>query len=768
MQIVGGAFGRRRRSLVAQNVGGASNRFHSGADLATLDCLGKKYQRLFYAYCCDPIMIQKRIVVLSAVCLLLVSLEGWTRGVHAQSRLIAGDRPGDRMISEYFRQQTQRLAENCLADIRTIDDWNGNREEYRAQLLDMLGLQPMPERTNLDPVVTGTVDMGDWVVENIHFQSRPGLYVTANLYRPKVVEEKLPAILYVCGHGGVKKDGVSFGNKVHYHHHGAWFARNGYVCLTIDSLQLGEIEAIHHGTYRYDMWWWLNRGYTPAGVEAWNCVRALDYLETRPEVDPERFGVTGRSGGGAYSWWIAAIDDRIQCAVPVAGVTDLTNHVVDGCVEGHCDCMFFVNTYQWDYSLLAALVAPRPLLISNTDRDSIFPLDGVVRIHKKVRDIYALHNAEENLALHITAGPHQDTQELRIHAFRWFNHFLKDDDSLIDIAAEKFLEPEQLQVFRDTAGQERLPSDRLNENIHESFVARELAAELPTNVDDWTETSQALHQHLETQVFRAWKQQAQTSPPVIAFDVTRDQVRLRAYDFIVQDSITLRLYLATRVGDAPLDLVVLNAFDDQAWNDFVATYATRFADVFPLASEVQPNAEGFRSTSEFLNRFPWGMAYIAPRGIGRTKWDENERKRTQIERRFYLLGQSLDGMRIYDLIEAADSLRSLEVFGEAQLWLQSQGQMAANTVYASLFIDDVERMDLHQLATDHREGPFLLNVTKRMNIPQAVTMAMERHRVVIYSDQPDDWHFARGIQQLLELPGDQFQIRDALPINEGR
>ena len=117
------------------------------------------------------------------------------------------------------------------------------------------------------------------------------------------------------------------------------------------------------------MWWWLNRGYTPAGVEAWNCMRALDYLETRPEVDGDKLGVTGRSGGGAYSWWIAAIDERIKGAVPVAGITDLQNHVVDGGVEGHCDCMFMVNTYRWDYPQVAALVAPRPLLIANTDSD---------------------------------------------------------------------------------------------------------------------------------------------------------------------------------------------------------------------------------------------------------------------------------------------------------------------------------------------------------------------------------------------------------------
>ncbi len=107
----------------------------------------------------------------------------------------------------------------------------------------MLGLDPMPSRSPLNPVITGTIETDELIVEKLHFQSLPGLYVTANLYRPAKQDEPLPAILYVCGHGGVKKDGVSLGNKTHYQHHGAWFARNGYVCLTIDTIQLGEIEG---------------------------------------------------------------------------------------------------------------------------------------------------------------------------------------------------------------------------------------------------------------------------------------------------------------------------------------------------------------------------------------------------------------------------------------------------------------------------------------------------------------------------------------------
>lgn len=137
---------------------------------------------------------------------------------------------------------------------------------------------------------------------------------------------------------------------------------------------------------------------------------ALDLIETWPGIDRKRMGITGRSGGGAYSWYAAALDDRIRVAVPVAGITDLQNHIVDGCVEGHCDCMYMINYFGWDYPKLAALIAPRPLLLANSDADGIFPLDGVLRTHQAIANVYANLGAKDKLGLLITPGPHQDTQ----------------------------------------------------------------------------------------------------------------------------------------------------------------------------------------------------------------------------------------------------------------------------------------------------------------------------------------------------------------------
>jgi hypothetical protein len=103
--------------------------------------------------------------------------------------------------------------------------------------------------------------------------------------------------------------------------------------------------------------------------------------------------------------------------------------------------MYHVNTYGWDFAQIAALVAPRPLLILNTDDDGIFPLDGVNRLFTKVRRIYELHGKKSSLGLVITPGGHGDSQELRVPAFNWFNKHLKGESTLIDKAAIKLFKP---------------------------------------------------------------------------------------------------------------------------------------------------------------------------------------------------------------------------------------------------------------------------------------------------------------------------------------
>ncbi|MGI9442951.1 MAG: alpha/beta hydrolase family protein [Rubripirellula sp.] len=656
----------------------------------------------------------------------------------------AGD--GDQLAKIYFANQTAEITNQTFAEINSLSDWTERRDQYHDQLLEMLGLDPFPERTPLNARITGSVENDGVIAERIHFQSRPGLYVTGNFYRPVKQDAPLPAILYVCGHGRVKRDGVSLGNKTHYQHHGAWFARNGYVCLTIDTIQLGEIEGIHHGTYREKMWWWNNRGYTPAGVEAWNCVRALDYLQSRDEVDGERIGVTGRSGGGAYSWWIAAIDERIKVAVPVAGITSLKNHVVDGCVEGHCDCMYMVNTYRWDYPMVAALVAPRPLLISNTDKDRIFPLDGVVDVYTRTKKIYQLYDADDKLGLHITEGPHKDTQELRVHAFRWFNHYLRDDDSLITSAAAPLFDQKDLKVFPV------LPSDENVTSIHETFVPAVGTDNLPAEIATARKLDETTSQLIRQKCFGGWPAIAEKTDPKLVAEGTKANTRVRVIDFTSQDPYRLRVYLVGPNNSTPGSLT-LHILDKTEWSSTLSGLANLVPD---HTFDVRPDASEWESIAALAKSET--IAYVAPRGIGPTEWSDEAKKRTQIRRRFMQLGQTAAGMQTYDILRATTALQNFLKNPDLLFSLEAHNEGSSWALFASLFIKNVDSLTLTNLSPRNRDAPDLLNISRLTEPPQIVLMQAARGRKLQIRNR-DEWN-----QQWADLLADNQLAEQAVKL----
>lgn len=644
---------------------------------------------------------------------------------------------GDKMLAEYFRAETAKLAERCLADIRSLEDWTSKRSEYRRQLAEMLGLDPMPERTDLKAVITGKLENEFFTVEKVQFQSRPGLYVTGDLYLPKHTDKPAPAVLYVCGHGQVKKNGVSLGNKTAYQHHGGWLARNGFVCLTIDTIQLGEIEGIHHGTYREGMWWWNSRGYTPAGVEAWNGIRALDYLQSRPEVDGEKLGVAGRSGGGAYSWWIAALDERVKAAVPTAGITDLENHVVDGVVEGHCDCMFMVNTYRWDYPQVAALVAPRALLLTNTDKDTIFPLDGVVRVHRKVRDIYRLYDAEKQLGLQISEGPHKDIQELQVAEFHWFNRFLKGEDAPVENTGIKYFEPEDLKVF------ESLPADEITSHIHDSFVAA-AKSKVPEDKEELARMRDGWMKALKEKCFAGWPEEPGPLNVKQAFSVERNGLVLKAYDFDSQETVRLRMYIWHGSGINRVECLSIETGVELAQGT-LCMFRDNFPDAFRDSGLPQPTFE-----TKIVEDPSTTHVILLPRGLGRHKWNPDPKRQIHNRRRFMLLGQTLAGMQIWDVRRALQTLRSLDEYRHASMVISGEADMAAVVLYASLFEPPLDELYLHYLPKSHvTDAPDILNVLRVLDMPQALAMAAERQRVIAGVVGKDGWEFPLAVSEKL-------------------
>lgn len=640
---------------------------------------------------------------------------GASAGISSPRRV---DRNEMGQAGDYLSARTKALQQDVVSEVNTKEDWLARRPELLRQLREMLGLDPLPVRTDLQATITGTEEADEVIVEKIHFQSLPGLYVTANFYRPKNSEKPLPTILYLCGHGAVKENGISYGNKVHYQRHGAWFASNGYNCLVVDSLQLGEIEGMHHGTYRFNRWDWLNRGYTPAGVEAWNCIRALDYLETREEVDASKFGVTGRSGGGAYSWWIAALDERIQCAVPVAGITDLENHVIDGCIEGHCDCMFFVNTYRWDYGVLAAMVAPRPLLISNTDRDPIFPLEGVVRVHAKTRKIYQLMGANEKVALQITAGEHVDTQELHIHAFRWFNHHLRGDDEMITKIAKPLFTKEQLRVFQT------LPSDQRNTTIHDQFVSSARVPTLPESIEQ--------------------------------LQVRRNAIQKMIYEKVVPEAIPEGVeageLIVSRTGEksAP-GFVWMSKFDG---SDFSA-----WADMKEGVDRESWISRQFQGRAIEVDALP-NTALVSRLAIFAAQDKLSPEKEIQLARRYYLLGETQESVEINEI---RLHLRGLSARGEARAenQLYGKGRGGIQLAIAILLENASGELVLEDPPGSHTEGPYLINIGRIVDVPELLGTLATTNKLTIHTSSPEKFSY---LSELKNKMGDKLKPIAILPL----
>jgi dienelactone hydrolase len=595
-------------------------------------------------------------------------VRAWPAG-GAQEKALAGDA----MIRDYLAAETQRLSAKFLDGAATPEVWAKVRPRLKQEFLYMLGLDPWPEKTPLRATVTGTLDGGDVVVEKLHYQSRPGLYVTANLWRPKTVAKgaKLPAILYVCGHSNRGRDG----NKTAYQDHGRWFASNGYVCLTVDTLQLGEIAGIHHGTYREGRWWWHSRGYTPAGVECWNGIRGIDYLCSLPYVDADKIGVTGISGGGATTNWVIAADERVKVAVPVSGVSDLECYVTDQVINGHCDCMFFHNLYQWEWTTALALFAPKPLLFANSDNDRIFPMSGNKRIIRRLRQCYAMLGAKDNVDEYVSKGGHAYREDLRIAIFQFFHTHLKGDTTAVKDADFKAIAGKELRVFPDD---QDLPADAINAKADETFVPV-AKVEQPTakNFPEW---KAGLLKSLREKVFRHFPEKL----PAATRLAMRD-------DYETEPGIVCTLQrLGSHEGQKGFTYLVLNPDEkpDEAGKLWQARCPEDRLEVF------------------------------FPRGSGPRAWTRKNPPNT-VERSLVLLGQTVDSGRVRDIVALINSHR---VAGRVKL--VGTGPAGILAAYAALFVPEASRWLSEILIADppttHRDGPHFLNVLRVLDIPEAL------------------------------------------------
>ncbi len=614
--------------------------------------------------------------------------------------------PGDAAIQSLLAEKALELDRNFAQDLKLLSQEPSPIPEWRRQYFDMLGIDPDVPKTSLQATVTGTMEAPGIVVEKLHFQSRPGLYVTGNLYRPAAIVsgEKLPAILYLCGHWNMGRNG----NKTAYQSHAVWFAKHGYVCLVLDSLQLGEIAAKHHGTYNLERWWWHSRGYTPAGVECWNGIRAIDYLQTRPDVDPDRIGVTGISGGGAATFWIAAADERVRAAAPVSGMADLESYVGNRVINGHCDCMFLYNHYRWPWTRIATLIAPRPMLFVNSDLDPIFPMDANDRISNRMERCYSIFGASDRFDTLVSVGGHAYREDIRRGVFQFMNlHLRQMGEPVLDAHADAqfesndreipFFSPEQLRVF---AADEDLPKDEVNTKIDELFVPIGLL-EVPESAD--------------RDAFTAWQKRAIVKIRERSLAGLPERVQAAEVLEATEDR---KWRLASEKG---IGIVVTKTISKDSKQNRTPAAPNLITLVVEDVDEVLETAWWRSRSSDSSEVF-----VCVPRGYGIAAWTRKSPP-NYVERSHVLLGSTVDVGRVHDIVSAARWLKAR--YPEAKVRLLGRGNQAVLVAYAGLIErQEIDEFHLVDPPTTHMDpaAPQFLSVLRTCDLPESIGLLFPR------------------------------------------
>jgi dienelactone hydrolase len=289
----------------------------------------------------------------------------------------------------------------------TLAEWEAHKQKLRDQILFAAGLVPLPEKNPLHPVIFGRIEHKGYSVEKVYIETLPGYYLCGNLYRPLGQSAKSPGVLVAHGHwdyGRLENQVLNSGQK-----RAANLALQGFVAFAYDMVGYNDTMQTPHdfGGPREQLW-----SFGPMGLQLWNSMRALDFLQSLPDVDAERIAMTGESGGGTQTFLLTAVDDRVKYSVPV--------NMISGIMQGGSPCEngpgLRLDTFNVE---IGAMMAPRPMLMvaatgdwtKNTPREE----------YPAVRSIYELYDRAANVETVQMDAPHNYNQASREAMYAFFD-----------------------------------------------------------------------------------------------------------------------------------------------------------------------------------------------------------------------------------------------------------------------------------------------------------------------------------------------------------
>ncbi|MBB3841979.1 dienelactone hydrolase [Runella defluvii] len=348
------------------------------------------------------------------------------------------------LCDQAFAQLNQR--KKAVQALKTLQDWQKRQAFVRQKLQEAVGA--FPEKTPLNPVITGKIERNGVTVEKLYFESMPNYFVTAALFLPARERKNLPVIIFCSGHGAPAfRSGVYQQMVLNY-------VQKGFAVLAFDPIGQGErtqyvksnelkrfgnlkptLEHSYPGAQSFVA------GVSPAMYFIWDGIRAVDYLLTRPEIDAKRIGITGRSGGGTQSAYIAAMDSRIAAAAPECYLTTYDKLLKSNGPQDAEQILSGMLAKGLDLGDLVEVRAPRPTLMVTTTRD-MFSIDGARELFDEAKKAYKALGSEANLEKTEDDAGHASTQKNREATYAFFQKHLHNPGSNADEKIVPFTEDE--------------------------------------------------------------------------------------------------------------------------------------------------------------------------------------------------------------------------------------------------------------------------------------------------------------------------------------
>ena len=282
----------------------------------------------------------------------------------------------------------------------------------------------------------------------------------------------------------------------------------------------------------------------------------------------------------------------------------------------------------------------------------------------------------------------------------------------------------------------------------------------------WQRFSYDAMEKLNNDVFNGWNDSSINKDLSIReiHSTSEKNVKFSVFQYDEGSPLKFLIYVIHRndIMIEDLDLLVLNILEDKGWSEFTSTYAKVFPKAFDAKIDINlHDPESFDSNRRMFENQDWGMAYFSPRGIGTLDSIDG----SPINEKYYKKlksGESLEEMQVFDVIRSVNAIRLVEGMKEVPLWIQSNDNMSANVLYASLYMNNIKRLDLHNLPESHAKGPEYVGMSNFIDLPHCLALALQKTRVILYQQNSDYPPFAKNVIDVMNFKEKSLSVRQAL------